>query len=86
MTSFDDRDDSLVNGVQMTPDAIDGSLALFSACTRLPPLRDKSQLESDESSVRATVLCTARDVRAALFLAFALLTPYISAAARLLKK
>jgi hypothetical protein len=86
MTSFDDRDDSLVNEVQMTPDAIDGSLALFSACTRLPPLRDKSQLESDESSVRATVLCTARDARAALFLAFALLTPYISATARLLKK
>ena len=44
MTSFDDRDDSLVNGVQMTPDAVDGSLALFSACTRLPPLRDKSQI------------------------------------------
>jgi hypothetical protein len=86
MIPFDDRDHSLVNGAQMTPDAIDGSIALFSAWTRLPPLIARSRTECDESLVRATVFCTARDVRAAVFLAFALLTPYISAAARLLKK
>jgi hypothetical protein len=85
MTFFDDRDDSLANSVQMTPDAIDDSIALFSACIRLPPLRDKSRLGSDESSVRATPLCTGKDVREAMFSAFALLIPYVSVA-RLLKK